>query len=238
MIDGAVKKNCGHCEESKSIADFYKNKDGKHGVSYLCKACDNKRRQAAHIANPSQKRESGAKWQKDNPDKVKASRQKWRAENKDKKRESDAEWRARNPEKAKAKARRASAKSRSTAAGKIKDSVSVAVRGALAKSAKRGAKTFDLLGYSVADLSAHLESLFQPGMSWENYGRGGWSIDHKIPQAAFNFSDPGHPDFKRCWALSNLQPMWEAENWAKGDSISAPFQPSLALVETHIERQA
>lgn len=47
--------------------------------------------------------------------------------------------------------------------------------------------------------------------------------------AAFNFSSPEHIDFKKCWSLENLQPMWGKENAAKRDKLSKPFQPSLRL---------
>lgn len=57
----------------------------------------------------------------------------------------------------------------------------------------------------------------------------GWHIDHKIPKSAFNFETPEDIDFKRCWALKNLQPLWAAENIKKHDRVDKPFQPSLAI---------
>lgn len=53
-------------------------------------------------------------------------------------------------------------------------------------------------------------------MSWENYGRDGWHIDHRVPLAAFKFNTPDDPDFKVAWALTNLQPMWATDNFSKG----------------------
>ena len=38
---------------------------------------------------------------------------------------------------------------------------------------------------------------------------------------------PEDEDFKRCWALSNLQPLWMSENRSKNDKLEKPFQPSL-----------
>ncbi len=69
----------------------------------------------------------------------------------------------------------------------------------------------------MQDLIAHLESLFQPSMTWENYGK--WHIDHKRPIASFNFTSYEDPEFKECWALNNLQPMWAKENMSKGNKI-------------------
>ncbi len=45
---------------------------------------------------------------------------------------------------------------------------------------------------SVPELKQHLESHWQPGMSWSNYGYGSdkWNIDHIIPCSFFNILDP------------------------------------------------
>ncbi len=84
-----------------------------------------------------------------------------------------------------------------------------------------------LVGYNLEQLKKHLEKQFQPGMTWDNYGE--WHIDHKIPKSVFNFSKPEHMDFKRCWALKNLQPMWKNENLSKYNKLSIQFQPNMRL---------
>ncbi len=71
---------------------------------------------------------------------------------------------------------------------------------------------FSRLKYSLADLMAHLETRFQPGMTWANYGQ--WHVDHIKPCALFDFTDP--QQFHECWALSNLQPLWALDNLVKG----------------------
>ncbi len=95
------------------------------------------------------------------------------------------------------------------------------------KGNKYGRHWEDLVGYSGEELRQHLEGLFTEGMNWDNYGK--WHVDHKIPKSVFNFTKPEHEDFKRCWALSNLQPMWAIENISKGAKLKKPFQPSLLL---------
>jgi len=37
---------------------------------------------------------------------------------------------------------------------------------------------FKYIGLDLIELRKYLESLFKPGMTWKNYGRGGWHIDH------------------------------------------------------------
>src|SRR5574343_381163 len=75
-------------------------------------------------------------------------------------------------------------------------------------------KTINLLGCSIEEFKKYLESKFQPGMTWENYGKYGWHIDHIIPCSAFNFLNP--EDQKRCFHYTNMQPLWASENLSKG----------------------
>jgi hypothetical protein len=72
---------------------------------------------------------------------------------------------------------------------------------------------FALLGYTAEQLRDHLASQFQPGMTWDNYGLYGekWHVDHKRPVSSFKLPD----ELIDCFALSNLQPLWAADNLRK-----------------------
>ncbi len=74
-------------------------------------------------------------------------------------------------------------------------------------------KTSELLGYNAQEFSAHLSSLFQPGMSWLNHGE--WHVDHI--KSVNKFIQEGITDPKIVNALSNLQPLWKLDNLSKGD---------------------
>jgi hypothetical protein len=82
------------------------------------------------------------------------------------------------------------------------------------KENKLGRKWRSLVGYSPDELMAHLVSKFQPGMTLQNYGK--WQIDHIKPISFFRFESFQEIGFKKCWALSNLQPLWAQDNVAKG----------------------
>ena len=82
---------------------------------------------------------------------------------------------------------------------------------------KKGRPTFKLLGYTQEDLKRHLENLFTEGMSWDNYGE--WHIDHIIPRAKLPFETETDENFKKCWSLDNLQPLWARDNRMKSDKI-------------------
>ena len=82
------------------------------------------------------------------------------------------------------------------------------------KGRKAGCRWETLVGYTLADLMAHLESLFAPGMTWSNIGE--WHIDHRRPRSSFVYDSPADPEFHACWSLANLQPLWAVDNMTKG----------------------
>ena len=93
------------------------------------------------------------------------------------------------------------------------------------KGGKNGAGWQKIVGYSVDDLRAHIESKWLSGLTWDNHGRiflkgkRSWHIDHIIPINSFSFQSYNDPEFRECWALSNLQPLWEEENLSKGTKL-------------------
>ncbi len=84
-------------------------------------------------------------------------------------------------------------------------------------------RTMDLIGTDIKALMNYIESLWQPGMSWDNYGSLAdgskptdqvWHIDHILPCASFNLLDP--EEQKKCFHYTNLQPLWAKDNLNKG----------------------
>ncbi len=96
---------------------------------------------------------------------------------------------------------------------RVDDRISSMIRQAL-KDKKDGKSWEKMVGYTKEDLYNHLESLFLEGMSWENIGE--WHIDHIKPRSSFSYESPEDQDFKDCWSLSNLQPLWAKDNLRKG----------------------
>lgn len=74
-----------------------------------------------------------------------------------------------------------------------------------------------LLGYSIAELKSHLESQFTPDMNWSAFMAGRIHIDHKIPQKLFDLSK--EEEWRECWSLSNLQPLWAEDNLFKSSRL-------------------
>ena len=71
-----------------------------------------------------------------------------------------------------------------------------------------------------------IESRFQPGMTWENYGD--WHIDHIIPCASFDLTKP--EEQLKCFHYTNLQPLWAEDNCRKSDKIEVLTSEGVFLV--------
>jgi len=217
-------KYCSKCKTIKAFDCFGKNKSLPDGLTYWCKEClseymdkTREHRLAYHKNHYRENREYYIKKAIEisiaNPEKrreyCRKSYKKWSKANPDKIREIDR-------------------RKRSTAKGKVSDNISRAIRKSLGNGNKRGHHWEDLVGYTVDQLKRHLNKQFKPGMTWDNFGSY-WNIDHKIPVAVFNFKTFTDIDFKRCWALNNLQPMEAKSNFRKGATLNNPFQPALTI---------
>lgn len=71
-----------------------------------------------------------------------------------------------------------------------------------------------LLGCSVKELKQHIEKKFDHGMTWANWGRDGWHIDHIRPLSSFDLTNS--KQLAEACHYSNLQPLWARKNEAKG----------------------
>lgn len=80
---------------------------------------------------------------------------------------------------------------------------------------KEGKRTVDFIGCSIDYIKIHLEKQFTTGMTWDNYGK--WHIDHIMPCASFDLTDPEQQ--KKCFHYSNLQPLWAVDNLRKSDKV-------------------
>ncbi len=113
---------------------------------------------------------------------------------------------------------------------RIKDSLTSLLRHALRRSGQvKKNRAVELLGCSIQDFMIYMESKFQSGMSWENYGHGvdKWNIDHIIPVSLFDLSNSGHQ--KYCFHFSNLQPLWHTDNMKKSNKLHGSIQIGLPL---------
>lgn len=77
---------------------------------------------------------------------------------------------------------------------------------------KSGSAVRDL-GCSIEEFKIYIESKFKPGMTWDNWSRTGWHLDHIKPLIQFDLSNP--EEFKKASHYTNIQPLWAEENHRK-----------------------
>lgn len=77
-----------------------------------------------------------------------------------------------------------------------------------------------LVGYTLDELYIHLESTFEPWMTWELYMEGKIVIDHILPKSLFEYSSHEDEQFKICWGLKNLRMLDYHHNNCKTDRLS------------------
>ncbi len=70
------------------------------------------------------------------------------------------------------------------------------------------------LGCSIEELKKHLEKQFSKGMTWKNWSRYGWHIDHIRPLSSFNLKNKD--EFLQAVNYKNLRPLWSKDNLIKG----------------------
>jgi hypothetical protein len=218
-------KKCKKCGEVKPISDFYTDK-GK--VMARCKKCKNEEHQLWVKNNPNRPRELTKEWHMKNPEWGKRNNKEWREKNKDKQKEYIKKWLSNHPGKIAEYSRRRTKLIKNSPRDNLRKQISCLIAYSLKHNgSKRGRKWELLVGYTVEQLKVHIERNFLAGMSWEN--RNEWHIDHIIPVSAFNFEAPEDVDFKKCWSLKNLRPLWAKDNIEKGNKLEKPYQPSLLL---------
>ena len=179
------------------------------------------------IANPEKKKESDRKWRAANLEKIREYDRKYREANLEKMREKMRKWRAKNPEydrkwispnpeKNRETSRKYQKHKRATDPNwRLIKNLRTALWAALVGRYK-SAPTMKIIGCSVEELFEHLESCstWEPWMTRENYGRGGWDVDHII--AVTNWDQNCPVQFAKCWHKSNLQPLEHIANIKKG----------------------
>jgi len=101
---------------------------------------------------------------------------------------------------------------------KMREILSARLRGAL-NGRRKAETTMALLGCNISFFKTYIESAFKTNMNWQNHGSGDgkWQLDHIVPCASFDLSDPEQQ--KKCFHYTNMQPLWAYENLQKSDKL-------------------
>jgi hypothetical protein len=150
-------------------------------------------------------------WKKDNPEKVKEEKKRYRENHKQ-------EIKEYNKNRSRERNERKKERKRTEPKFALDERISKQFWTALKKK-KNSKKWEEMAGYSLDELYNHINSKFRDGMTWEKFLEGKIEIDHIIPKKYFIYETPLDIEFKSCWSLENLQPLWAFENSSKGDKL-------------------
>lgn len=204
-------KTCTRCRLPKSTAQFNKDCTRRSGRRPNCKSCVHanyevvrasvlKRKKADRISDPEKYRERDR-----NRNSSPSGRRYWisyRIKNRARRRDYNNEWRK----------NRYGTRPDYRLLCVLRSRLTSALKGS------SGVKTLlalELLGCSLPEFRAHLETLFEPGMAWSNHGLV-WHIDHIKPCAKFDLTKPAQQ--RICFNWKNLQPLFALDNLRKNVS--------------------
>jgi hypothetical protein len=233
-------KNCSKCKISKDEACFNKSRSKNDGFNSHCKECVSKQNKIWRENNKEIAKTKNKDWNNRN----KAYTKEYKKINKERDSAKKAEWYQRtkilaDQEKIDRKNRNREKWMNSRDLDKYRQSRRVYInsrlkndesfriltrlRACLSQAISRNkngkkAATEHLIGCSFKELKTHLESKFQPGMTWDNHSRTGWHIDHILPVSSFVLSTLEGQ--KACNHYTNLQPLWAKDNLRKGNRIA------------------
>ncbi len=226
------QKICKKCQIIKPFDNFYRDRSRKDGLCCSCKECFNKDQKQYKEANIdkylSKQRLRSRRWyRKHNGNyinqlpEVKRRKKEWYLRNREEILRKKAIYRKEYNQRpdVKERARKWTANRRKCDPRiNLNTRMSVSVRRFL-KYGKGRHSWQELVGYSLDELKQHIESQFEEGMSWDIFLQGKIHIDHIIPVSFFNFSSYNDDEFKKCWSLSNLRPLWADDNIRKSDFL-------------------
>ena len=193
IINGEKYLHCSKCNQFKKLDEFGVDKKAKTGRNSHCKSCHKN-------------------YLKKHPNKNREAVNKYNRKNRELCLQRNRQWRLNNPEKAKIASRNWYKRKKN----KITECLCNRLYESLNKNFDRK-KLWEILGYTYQEFTKYIEKRFQLGMTWDNHGE--WEIDHIIPISFFCFQSPEDVEFKMCWRLENIQPLWKHQNKQKGNRI-------------------
>jgi len=210
-----IIKICKCCKK-----EFIAKRKNKIFCSGKCKSKEyreNNREEANEYAkeyrenNREKANEYAKEWRENNREEANEYAREYREKNKEEISIKHKEWRENNKEEIN---KRQNNRKKSDINYKLACNLRSRLRSAIKNNYKSGSAVRDL-GCSIPRLRIYLESKFQSGMTWDNWGL--WHIDHIIPLSSFNLEN--REELLKAVNYINLQPLWAKDNFSKGDKI-------------------
>lgn len=209
--------SCDRAEQDLPETDFHKNNATPDGLAYRCKICI---------------KQYGETYRTNNKEKIKTGNKRYYEGNKDRIFERDRIYKEKNKNRIKEYKQQyyQEHKQEINEYVRYKKDTDIGYRlannlrnrlGQAIKHNYKAGSAIEDLGCSIDELKQHLEARFyshpETGemMTWENWSRTGWHIDHITPLDDFDLED--REQFLKACHYTNLQPLWWFQNLIKGN---------------------
>ena len=202
-------KQCNVCKETKELTEFNKASTYKDKVYHRgeCKPCNLKMQSLNQSAQIKYRRS----------EKGKEVRKQYKKTEKclEYNREYDRE-RGLKPERKQKQYENLKRKLNEDPFFRLKHNLRNRVRGAFkAKVWYKNNSVIEFIGCELDFLKDYIASKFEPGMTWDNYGKYGWHVDHIYPLSLAKTA----AELEKLCHYTNLQPLWAKDNLYKGNKI-------------------
>lgn len=211
----------------KQAEDFGKRKSTACGLRPECKEC----RKQIRLNNLEESKRKDKEYRDKNKEKRNENAKIYYRDNIEQKKNYDQKYYYKNKKKIISSGNERNKKRRATDPNfKIRGYISRSICNALKKSdSVKSGSCLQYLPYTVQELKEHLESQFEPWMTWENWGMykankwddndsntWKWNLDHIVPHSTFAYTSMEEDSFKECWKLDNLRPYSAKQNILDG----------------------
>jgi len=168
---------------------------------------------------------SNNNWKRSNLEHVREKEKKYREIHKEKQAVNTARWRENNKERIKINKhqyylknkKRFLERRKNNLQERLKHSLRSRLHSAIKYNTHKAGSAVKDLGCTLEELRIHLESKWQEGMNWDNYGLRGWHIDHIKPLDDFDLEK--REELLKACHYTNLQPLWAKDNLAKNNKV-------------------
>jgi hypothetical protein len=226
------RKICSKCLINKELCEFNKHRLSKDGHKPCCRECQKIESKIYKLKNKEKIKEAGKQYFIKNRDrimkvhdeyhinnieKIKERQKRYYKNNKTKYILQQQIYRENNREKVNENKRRYQSQRReSDYLFRLTENMRSRVTEFMKiKNMTKRNKTFEIVGCAPKELCLYIEVQFTDRMSWDNYGKFGWHVDHIIP---LDSAKTEEELYKLCH-YTNLQPLWWNENLSKGSKI-------------------
>lgn len=207
-------KRCTKCKVEKDVSNFHPDTRYRSGLFPICRECRNAQRRQYDIAYRKTDKRKAMKKAWYQSEKGKEYRRQYEKKYALTEKRQSLMHRHRHTDRYREVIRVNVQKKRAT---DLQFRLTLSLRSRLIHAVRTGQKNGSAvrdLGCSIAEFKKYIESKFQIGMTWKNWSRSGWHLDHIVPLASFDLTK--REQLLKACHYTNIQPLWAKDNFKKG----------------------